>query len=580
MSLFRVWAPYARTVEVDIADHRTPMRKEERGWWSVEIPDAGPGTYYAFSVDHSELLPDPRSPWQPDGIHGRSRVVDHETFAWTDAEWAPPSLGEAIIYELHVGTFTSAGTFDAAIAQLDHLIDLGVTHVELLPVNEFSGSRGWGYDGVDLYAPHHAYGGPEGLKRWVNACHERGLAVLLDVVYNHLGPVGNYLSRFGPYFTNRYGTPWGEALNFDGPDSDEVRAFMIDNALMWLRDYHFDGLRLDAVHAILDTSAVHFLEQLSERVDQLATELKRPLNLIAESDLNNPRLLWPRNSGGCGMDAQWSDDFHHALHALLTGEREGYYADFGAIAHIAKALKHAYVFDGRYSDHRRRTHGRPIGDLSGHCFLGYLQNHDQIGNRARGDRIGHQISLAQAKIGATLVLTAPFVPMLFQGEEWAASSPFQYFTDHHDPQLAKAVREGRRSEFAAFGWNPKDIPDPQSEQTFQRSKLNWDERRDGAHAEMLDWYRQLIALRRSCPDLSDGRLDRLDVKYDEQAGWMAVIRGGVTVLCNLANAPQSISRSVAGAGEPILKSDPTIAVTDQHTDLTPHGVVIFQSSGS
>jgi maltooligosyltrehalose trehalohydrolase len=437
------------------------------------------------------------------------------------------------MYELHVGTFTSAGTFEGAIERLDYLRDLGITHVELMPVVEFPGRRGWGYDGVDLWAPHHAYGGPAGLKRLVDACHARGLAVVLDVVYNHLGPTGNYLGRFGPYFTDRYRTPWGEAINFDGPGSDEVRRFVCDNARMWCRDYHVDGLRIDAVHAIVDTSAVHVLEQLAEEVHALAGELGRRLLVIAESDLNDPRVIRGREAGGYGLDAQWADDVHHALHTVLTGERDGYYADFGELADLAKALERAFVYDGRYSSVRRRRHGRaPVG-VPGHRFVVSLQNHDQVGNRARGERLGHLVGVERLKVGAALLLTAPFVPLLFQGEEWAASTPFQYFTDHEDPNLARAAREGRQREFAAFGWKPEDIPDPQAPETFARSTLDWSELGEEPHASVLDWYRQLIRLRRAVPWLRDGRLDQTRVRFDEAAQWLALDRGPLTVACNL-----------------------------------------------
>ncbi|MGZ3678250.1 MAG: malto-oligosyltrehalose trehalohydrolase, partial [Ktedonobacterales bacterium] len=461
MTTFCVWAPNAHRVAVQTLGERVPMNAGERGWWRVEVATATPGTDYQFVLDGGEALPDPRSQWQPHGVFGPSRVVDHSLFHWNDAGWQAPPLESALIYELHVGTFTPAGTFDAAIARLDHLKDLGVTHVELMPVNEFPGMRGWGYDGVDLSAPHSAYGGPDGLKRLVDACHARGLAVLLDVVYNHLGPSGNYLSRFGPYFTDRYHTPWGPAMNLDGAQSDEVRRFLCDNALIWLRDYHLDGLRLDAVHAFYDTSAIHLLEQLAEEVAELQSHLGRHLVLIAESDLNDPRVVRSREVGGYGLDAQWSDDFHHALHAVLTGEQSGYYADYGTLADLAHALEHAYVYDGRYSASRKRHHGRPTTSLPGHRFLGYMQTHDQVGNRARGERSSALLSPRRLKVAAALVLTAPFVPMLFQGEEWGATTPFQYFTDHQDANLARAVSEGRRNEFAAFGWNPDDVPDPQ-----------------------------------------------------------------------------------------------------------------------
>ena len=384
------------------------------------------------------------------------------------------------IYELHVGTFSPEGTFDGAAARLDHLVDLGVDVVELLPVAQFPGRHGWGYDGVDLYAPHDPYGGPDGLKRLVDACHARGLAVVIDVVYNHLGPAGNYLAEFGPYFTDRYTTPWGTAVNLDGPDSDPVRDFVVGNALMWVRDYHADGLRLDAIHAIVDTSAVHILEELRAQVEALAAELGRQVFLIAESDLNDPKIVHRPELGGYGIDAQWSDDFHHALHAVLTGERTGYYADFGSLDHLAKSLRQAYVYDGGYSPHRRRRHGRSPAGLPPTRFLGYLQNHDQVGNRATGERSSMLLSTGLLKVAAAIVLLGPFVPMLFQGEEWAASTPFLYFTDHDDPELGEAVSEGRRREFAAFGWSPEQVPDPQAPETFEASVLRWDERAAGA----------------------------------------------------------------------------------------------------
>jgi maltooligosyltrehalose trehalohydrolase len=412
--------------------------------------------------------------------------------------------------------------------------------VELMPVNAFPGKHGWGYDGVDLYAVHQPYGSPDSLKNLVNACHSRGLAILLDVVYNHLGPSGNYLSKFGPYFSHRHQTPWGPSLNFDGACSDEVRRFFCDNALTWLRDFHFDGLRLDAVHAIVDPSAEPFLEQLAHEVKSTEMQLGRHLVLIAESDLNDPRLLWSRERGGFALDAQWNDDFHHALHVTLTGERGGYYEDFNLLADLAKAYRDAFVYDGRYSPHRRRRHGRPPHDLSGERFIAYLQNHDQIGNRARGDRMAHNLDLSRQKIAAALLLTSPFVPMLFMGEEWAASTPFQYFVDHPEPELAHAVREGRRREFAAFGWAPEDVPDPQDAATFERSKLNWQELQRQPHAEILDWYRRLIQLRQGEPALTDGRRDMVVVHFDEAAHWLAIERGPFTVACNLGDAEAKI----------------------------------------
>ncbi len=579
MTLFRVWAPNAHHVEVQTEDERIPARVPliagEQGWWQADVPNAAPGTDYRYILDGGEPLPDPRSPWQPQGVFGPSRVVDHSAFRWNDAGWQAPPLESALIYELHIGTFTPTGTFDAAIERLAHLVELGVTHVELMPVNEFPGARGWGYDGVDLYAPHSAYGGPDGLKRLVDACHARGLAVLLDVVYNHLGPSGNYLSRFGPYFTENYHTPWGPAVNLDAAGSDEVRRFFCDNALMWLRDYHIDGLRLDAVHAFLDTSAVHLLEQLAEEVGALQAQLGKHLVLIAESDLNDPRIVRSRDVGGYGLDAQWSDDFHHALHTVLTGEHDGYYAGYGSLADLAHALEHAYVYEGRYSAFRKRRHGRPTTGLSGHRFLGYLQNHDQIGNRARGERSSALLSPERLKIAAALVLTAPFVPMLFQGEEWGATTPFQYFTDHQDADLARAVSEGRRGEFAAFGWNPEDVPDPQSPSTFQRSKLDWSELESKPHASLYQWHRDLIRLRRSLPDLSDGRLDRVQVRYDEAACWLTVQRGVVCVTCNLTANAQAVPLPTRAGHSILLASAPGVELRDGSVELPRNSVVIL-----
>lgn len=574
MTTLCVWAPVAHRVDVEIGGEHLPLTTREDGWWSADVP-AGPGSDYAFILDGGEPLPDPRSPWQPSGVHGFSRLVDHQAFPWQDQRWQAGPLSAAVIYELHVGTFTPAGTFEAAIERLDHLVDLGMTHVELMPVNEFSGSRGWGYDGADLYAPHHTYGGPAGLKRLIDACHARGLAVLLDMVYNHLGPVGNYLSRFGPYFTERYATPWGAAVNLDGPHSHEVRRFFCDNALMWLRDYHCDGLRLDAVHALVDTSAVHFLEQLAAEVDALAAYLGRHLVLIAESDLNDPRVVRPPAVGGYGIDAQWNDDFHHALHTVLTGERDGYYSDFGAFADLARALEQAFVYSGRYSAFRRRPHGWPPTGLTGHCFLGYLQNHDQIGNRATGERSSHLLSPGRLKIAAALVLTAPFIPLLFQGEEWGASSPFQYFTAHDDPVLGQAVAYGRREEFAAFGWHPDEIPDPQARDTFARSKLRWDELAREPHAGILDWHRHLLRLRREVPALTDGRLDRVRVRYDEEARWLVVERGPVAVACNLADHTQGVPLRLPWVPQALLISDPAVQVTAAGVTLPPDAVAVL-----
>jgi maltooligosyltrehalose trehalohydrolase len=573
---FKVWAPTAKSIELETARSRIAMAHRSDGWWTVDLPASGPGTDYWFRVDGGERLSDPRSGWQPEGPFGPSRVVDHAAFRWTDDRWQAPPLASAVIYEVHIGTFTPRGTFEAAIEKLPHLAELGISYLEIMPVAEFAGRRGWGYDGVDLYAPHHAYGGPEGLKRLVNACHEHGLGVILDVVYNHLGPSGNFLPQFGPYFSSRHTTPWGNSLNFDGPYSDEVRRFFIDNAIMWLRDYHFDGLRLDAIHAIVDTSALTFLEQLATEIDELKAHLGRHLVVIAESDLNDPRVVRPWQMGGYDMDAQWSDDIHHSVHSVLTGEREGYYSDFGMISDLAVAMRRPYVYAGRHSTFRNRRHGRPPTGLRGSSFVAYLQNHDQLGNRARGERICHLTSHERAKIGAALVLLSPFVPMLFQGEEWSASSPFQYFVDFgDDPDLATAVREGRRNEFASFGWNPDDVPDPNARATFERSKLDWPEVNREPHDEMLGWYKELIRLRRRFSSLTDGRLEAIHSYFDEDEQWLVVERGPIIVACNFAADERRVLLECEPPGRLVLASKVGVSVDGQRVCLTPETVAVF-----
>ena len=535
MHEFSVWAPYAKKVDVQADGWLYETIPSEGGWWSREVQGAGPGTRYGFRLDGGPIRPDPRSRSQPDGVHDLSEVIDPTALEWTDDQWRGISARGLVLYELHVGTFTPEGTFDAAIEKLDHLVDLGVTAVEVMPVAEFPGSRGWGYDGVNLFAPHHSYGGPEGLSRFVNACHERGVGAVLDVVYNHLGPSGNYLREFGRYFSERHQTSWGAAVNFDGPGSDEVRRFVIDNAKAWLRDYHFDGLRLDAVHAIVDDSALHILEELAVEVDSLATHLGRPLFLIAESDLNDPRLVRSRDAGGYGLDSAWADEWHHALHAVLTAERVGYYADFGSLDLLGKALRQAWVHDGTWSPFRQRHYGRSPEGLAGQRFVTFTQNHDQVGNRATGERLAALVGEGRLKIAAALLFSSPFTPMLFQGEEWAAGTPFQYFTDHDDPKLAKAVSDGRRNEFIRFGWKPEQVPDPQSYDTFERSKLDWKELDKQPHAGVLDWYRRLIPLRRLYPELSDSRPGSVTVEVSEEEATITLRRGTITLLVNLSS---------------------------------------------
>ncbi|MBK5995754.1 malto-oligosyltrehalose trehalohydrolase [Streptomyces microflavus] len=541
---FEVWAPEADTVVLEAAEVRYPMERdpEREGWWSAGA-EAVDGERYGFRVDDGPLLPDPRSRRQPDGPDGPSAVVDQGAYAWREG-WAGRRLNRAVLYELHVGTYTPEGTFDAAAARLGHLAELGVTHVSLMPVCPFPGTNGWGYEGVSLWAVHEPYGGPEGLKRFVDTAHGLGLGVILDVVHNHLGPSGNYLPAFGPYFTDTHHTPWGAAVNLDAPGSDEVRAFLLGSALAWLRDYRLDGLRLDAVHALADTRALTFLEELSTAVDALAVELGRPLGLIAESDLCDPRTTTPRQAGGLGLHAQWNDDFHHALHTALTGESQGYYADFARapLAALAKTVTSAFFHNGTWSSFRGRTHGRPV-DVTrspAHRFVGYAQTHDQIGNRALGDRLAASLSPGLQACAATLVLTGPFTPMLFMGEEWGARTPWQFFTDHTDPELAEAVRNGRRREFGAHGWAEEEIPDPQDPATRDRSCLDWSEPEREPHARLLDWYRRLIALRRTLPDLHDPDLAAVKTAFDEDARWIAYRRGDLRIAVNLADEPAAI----------------------------------------
>jgi maltooligosyltrehalose trehalohydrolase len=572
MTLFEVWAP-EKTVRLVTRGTERDMERTDGGWWRLDVPGAGPGDDYGYLLpDHDGPLPDPRSSWQPDGVHGLSRVYDHTAFTWTDQSWTGRRLPGAVLYELHVGTFTAEGTFDAAVARLDHLVDLGVDLIELLPVNAFNGEYNWGYDGVCWYAPHEPYGGPDGLKRFVDACHARGLGVVLDVVYNHFGPSGAYAPMFAPYLS-AVRNPWGDSINLDGPESTEVRRYIIDSMLAWLRDYHVDALRLDAVHAFSDHSAITLLEQMAVEVESLSAHLGRPLSLIAESDLNDARLITPREAGGDGLTAQWDDDIHHALHALLTGERQGYYGDFGSLESVETVLTSAFFHAGTWSSFRGRVHGRPVDrhTVPGHRFVAFLQDHDQIGNRALGDRLSALLSPGLLKVGATLLLTAPYTPMLFMGEEWAAGSPWQYFTSHPEPELAAAVKNGRRREFAGHGWAETDVPDPQDRATFERSKLDWAERDRAGHAEMLDFYKRLIALRRDRPELTDPRLDQVEVWHGDQ--FLVMRRGHVTVAANLAPMPQTISVRAVPA-EVLLATEPGVVRQRDRVTLPPESAVV------
>jgi maltooligosyltrehalose trehalohydrolase len=577
---FEVWAPQAERVTLQCEGAARVMERdpERSGWWTAEA-EAGDGARYGFALDDGPVRPDPRSRRQPDGPEGLSAVVDQSRYAWR-TQWPGRPLPGAVLYELHVGTYTPEGTLDAAAGRLGHLAELGVTHVELMPLCSFPGRHGWGYDGVSPWAVHEPYGGPEALKRFVDRAHELGLGVVLDVVHNHLGPSGNFLPEFGPYFTETHHTPWGAAVNLDAPGSDEVRAYLLDSAVAWLRDYRLDGLRLDAVHALADTRACHFLEELSAAVDALAAETGRPLFLIAESDLNDPRLITPRRENGLGLHAQWNDDFHHALHTALTGESQGYYADFARdpFAALAKTLTGGFFHDGAYSGFRGRRHGRPLdrARMPAHRLLGYSQTHDQVGNRALGDRLSASLSPGLLACAAALTLTAPFTPMLFMGEEWGAGTPWQYFTDHTDPELAEAVRRGRRREFATHGWAEEDVPDPQDPATRERSWLDWSEPRREPHARVLAWYRELIALRHAHADLTDPDLADIKVAHDAQARWLAFRRGDVRVAVNLGKEPAAIPLGprparVLAAWEPVDAPGP-----DGLLQLPGHSCVVLE----
>ena len=502
--LFRVWAPAVSSVEVIIvgpSGRSLPLDDSGDGYFSAAAQNIPSGSLYRYRLNGEKERPDPASRFQPLGVHGPSEVVD-EAFPWDDSRWAGLPLQSHVIYELHVGTFTRDGTFDAIVPCLSELKELGITAVELMPVAQFPGSRNWGYDGVLPFAVQNSYGGPQGLKRLVNACHEIGLAVILDVVYNHLGPEGNYLADFGPYFTNRYKTPWGPALNFDGPESDHVRRYFIANTLYWITEFHIDGLRLDAVHAILDHSPYTFLEQLADEVREHAKALNRKVVLIPESAANDARLIRSRELGGYGFDAQWNDDFHHALRGLLTQERSGYYEDYGKFSQLVKAYREGFVYSGEYSAYRRRRHGTTAKDIPAQRVVVFAQNHDQVGNRMLGERLSHLVSFEQLKLAAAAVILSPYIPLLFMGEEYGEEAPFQYFISHSDADLIDAVRNGRRLEFAAFG-KPGKPPDPQDEKTFLRAKLNHRLQREGKFRALREFYRELLSLRKELAPLAE-----------------------------------------------------------------------------
>lgn len=541
---FEVWAPRASRMTLQLAESAIDMEKTNGGWWQPrEAVEWAPDLDYGYLVDDETTpLPDPRSRRQPSGVHALSRTFDPSAHSWKDASWTGRQLAGGIIYELHIGTFTPGGTLDTAIAKLDHLVDIGVHFVELLPVNAFNGTHNWGYDGVLWYAVHEGYGGPAAYQRFVDACHARGLGVIQDVVYNHLGPSGNYLPRFGPYLSDASANTWGSSVNLDGADSIEVRRFILDNAMMWFSDFHVDGLRLDAVHALIDSSNKHILKELAEEADAASAHLRRPLTLIAESDLNDPTLITPREAGGYGLAGQWSDDFHHAVHVNLTGETSGYYADFDSLAALGKAFTKGFFHDGTYSSFRGRDHGTPIDTESTQSWrlVTFAQDHDQIGNRAIGDRLTATLDEHELAIAAVLTLASPFTPMLFMGEEWGASTPWQFFTSHPEPELGRATAEGRIAEFERMGWDPSIVPDPQAPETFAHSKLDWAESTRDHHGRLLEVYRSLAVLRRTHPSLTDPRFTHTSCEWDESARWFRVDRGATSVLVNFGSDAQAV----------------------------------------
>ncbi|HXD62960.1 MAG TPA: malto-oligosyltrehalose trehalohydrolase [Lacisediminihabitans sp.] len=566
---FGVWAPLAHKVTLLADGVPHPMEPAGDGWWHSDAT----GTDYGFLLDDAEQpVPDPRSRRQPESVHGLSRVFDPSAFRWSDGGWTGRQLAGGVIYELHLGTFTPQGTLDSAIEKLDHLVKLGVDFVELLPVNAFNGTHNWGYDGVLWFAVQENYGGPEAYQRFVDACHARGLAVIQDVVYNHLGPSGNYLPQFGPYLREQGSNTWGSSVNLDSP---EVRRYILDNALMWMRDYHVDGLRLDAVHALVDESPKHILQELAEETDALSAFLGRPLSLIAESDLNDPKLITPREAGGYGLTAQWSDDFHHAVHVAVTGETSGYYADFAALSSLEKVLTRGFFHDGTWSSFREREHGSPIDteNMPSWRLVVANQNHDQIGNRAAGDRLTTSLDYGRLAIAAVLTLAGPFTPMLFMGEEWGASSPWQFFTSHPEKELGEATADGRIAEFEKMGWDPAVVPDPQDPATFERSKLDWSELEADAHAKLLVLYRALAQLRRIRPELTDPRFSHNSVEFDENARWLVLRRGAVSIVVNLGDEPAV----VACSGAILLVTDAGVAVEEATVTMPAHSAAILES---
>ncbi len=575
---YDVWAPIPQRVRLSVGDEVVEMVRGEDDWWTPATPVPGLGSARPPEVDYGYLLdddetprPDPRSRRQPDGVHARSRTFDPAAHEWGDDAWTGRQLAGSVVYELHLGTFTPDGTLDAAIDKLDHLVELGVDLVELLPVNAFNGTHNWGYDGVLWGAVHEGYGGPAAYQRFVDACHAAGLGVVQDVVYNHFGASGNYLPMFGPYLKAEGSNPWGSMVNLDGAGSGEVRRYILDNVRMWFADFHVDALRLDAVHALVDDSEVHLLEQMAIEVDALSAHLRRPLTLIAESDLNDARMVTPREGGGLGIHAQWSDDFHHAVHVALTGETSGYYADFEPLSALVKVCERGFFHDGTHSSFRGRDHGVPIDTATMPTWRLVVcsQNHDQVGNRAAGDRLTEHLDHDQLVCAAMLTLAGPFTPMLFQGEEWAASAPFQFFTSHPEPELGKATAEGRLAEFAAMGWDPTTVPDPQDPETFRRSRLDWSESGTGRHALVLEAYRRLAELRRSLPSLSDPSFGSVRCTADEESQVFTMLRADVLMVVNFGEA--TVELPVEDGLDLVFRTPNNPVLDGDRLRVPPHG---------
>ena len=572
---FEVWAPRATKVTLVLGAQSIALHDVGGGWWSPRYrAEWVDGVDYGYLIDDSTTpLPDPRSRRQPEGVHGLSRSFDTGAYQWRDTTWAGRQLAGSTIYELHIGTYTPEGTLDSAIARLDHLVGLGIDFVEVLPVNGFNGTHNWGYDGVLWYTVHEGYGGPAAYQRFVDACHERGLGVIQDVVYNHLGPSGNYLPQFGPYLDDASSNTWGTTVNLAEP---EVREYIIGNALMWMNDYHVDGLRLDAVHALVDASDKHLLEELAERTDSLSESIGRPLTLIAESDLNDPKLITPRSEGGYGLTAQWSDDYHHAAHVNLTGETIGYYEDFDSLEALAKTMTRGFFHDGTYSSFRERIHGKPIDREAVPTWrlVTFTQDHDQIGNRAIGDRLTATLDADQQAIAAVVTILGPFTPMLFMGEEWGATTPWQFFTSHPEPELGTATAEGRIAEFEKMGWDPDSVPDPQDPATFARSKLDWNELAEPAHARLFSLSRELIALRRELPGLTDPAFGSVSCEFDDAAKWFRMDRPGVSVVINFSTGPLQVP---APAGQVLLATSGGPEVSSGLVALPAHSAAVLRT---